>query len=269
MPNKVTDDQINLMVSQYQSGDTIDKVSKSLGVSTSTVIAHLESLGIPRRNRGRKPATLNHNKFDNLLDEEALYWAGFIAADGHINTKVKGTPRIEIGLGGIDIDHLGKFTEFLEAPGYKVHKYTRKSQNGGVSCCSVFIGSETITDRLTVLGVKGPELAKELSESRHFWRGLMDGDGSISKLIKYPSVTLSGRLYILDKYIEFLKTSLDIELNPYNNFSTTATKPTYRVGTTGKPAYRIVKFLYEDSLISLDRKKIRADEIIRKYSSHI
>lgn len=110
-------------------------------------------------------------------------------------------------------------------------------------------------------------IAPELAASRHFWRGLVDGDGSLGCYAKRPGSEPSAQFRLfgegraLSAFTEFLRedgsTGARLTVRPL--------KSIYTVGTTGWSAARIVELLYEDAPVALDRKAETASLIISKY----
>ena len=260
MVTTVTPEQIDTITHRYAEGETAQTISNIVGLSPTTVYKYLRMSGIPTRSRGRKGFPLNHNVFQDISKESAQYWAGFIAADGHINTKRRGNPSLDINISAVDMSHLEKFKVFIGTTQHKITAYTRTTNKSSIDVCSISIVSTEITQRLGDLGVKGPQIDDTLLGSRHFWRGVVDGDGYISKIKKYPVLTLAGRPHIIEPYKVFLEEKLGIGLS-IDTSDSTALRLTSAGGTTRK----IVDYLYTDSSVYLDRKKLRSDDILKYY----
>ena len=99
---------------------------------------------------------------------------------------------------------------------------------------------------------------KVLENSKDFWRGIIDGDGSLTTLDKTRSTNFqfaSGSKDEFKSYIKFLKKKnikrplVQIRKSKYS-------KPFYVVSITGVRARKIAKLLYEKSskTARLDRK---------------
>ena len=141
----------------------------------------------------------NHKAFDDK-DSSFMYWAGFIAADGCIVSKDK---RIEIGLHPKDADHLRVFS-------FIVHDSDRVRVNENYCCVSVH--SERIRTLFAGVNIT-PRKSLTFDphdscvDSTDFWRGMVDGDGSLSWKIlrKEKKLYLCGSLQTCIKFIEFAK----------------------------------------------------------------
>lgn len=253
----ITDKQEIELVNRYIAGESAVTISKDIGCSSATIYKYLRLSGVTPRTLEERKLPLNQEKFD-ILTPESLYWAGFMAADGSIYHQKGKVPYISLGLSTKDEDHVVKFKTFLES-GHKLSVSTSKNSFGEFSKCQFQVRSSILADRLTNLGVKGPILSKELIRSRDFWRGVVDGDGSVSKRIDKPLVELYGYKYILEPFVEFLRESLGIypKIHPRSSI--------YRVQIGGTPCARVLAELYSDADHYLDRKKERADAIIEHF----
>ncbi|NJP30536.1 hypothetical protein [Micromonospora thermarum] len=99
--------------------------------------------------------------------------------------------------------------------------------------------------------------------SRDFWRGVVDGDGSIgiyrrprSIAATMPQFRLVGQRRVLEAFLGFLRTRgiVGLSVRPH--------KSIFTVGTTCGPAERIVALLYADATVALSRKAETAERII-------
>lgn len=131
------------------------------------------------------------------------------------------------------------------------------------------VSSTRLADRLLELGRYEGPIDPELAGSRHFWRGVADGDGSLGCYRKRPGsepsaqFRLCGERRALLAFTDFLReegsTGANLTVRPH--------KSIYSVGTTGWSAARIVQLLYADAPVALDRKAEMARLIITKYRS--
>jgi DNA-binding transcriptional regulator WhiA len=130
---------------------------------------------------GPKVHTVNEAVFDTITEESA-YWLGFLMADGNINTGKTGNPRIALTLAERDREHLVKFRKFLNCSNQillKIVKVNEKTWNQ----YTLRFSSKNIADRLNEFGItKRKSLTAKsigLEDNKHFWRGVLDGDGYI------------------------------------------------------------------------------------------
>lgn len=115
-------------------------------------------------------------------DEE--YWAGFIHADGSISAE-RGVTRFAQK----DLEPVKALHQFLDLK-TKIYFSSRFSNFGLNEMHSISVSA--ITANLQALGVKGQPVPS-LYSSRHFWRGMIDGDGTVVlPSHRYPRVILCG-----------------------------------------------------------------------------
>ena len=222
-----------------------------------------------------KNPNLNYNFFKKR-SPESDYWIGFIGADGTIIDLSKDTNkklRLAISLGEKDKRHLYKIKKLLRGGSvtkfdysrynnkYKSKKIKRYIKHGLVY--KYQLDNTLICRDLVKFGVTPRKTFtfkphKVLENSKDFWRGIIDGDGSLTTLDKTRSTNLqfaSGSKNEFKSYIKFLKKKnikrplVQIRKSKYS-------KPFYVVSITGVRARKIAKLLYEKSskTARLDRK---------------
>lgn len=125
---------------------------------------------------------LNESFFEKVDSENKAYWLGFILTDGYIGTKRGKLSYLNIELQLSDSDHLDKFKKDIE---YEGPIYVDKKRNR----CRLIISSIKLVNDLGKLGIHNkksltaePIEFKDASLQKAFWRGCIDGDGTIFKL---------------------------------------------------------------------------------------
>jgi hypothetical protein len=104
---------------------------------------------------------------------------------------------------------------------------------------------------------EGP-IAPELATSRHFWRGVVDGDGSVFILkTGYSGISLVGSRRLLEAFLEFLR-----ECNLSGRMTVSPHKSIHEVSTAGHLAELIIDELYRNATTVLERKAAAAGPII-------
>ncbi|MFI2708629.1 hypothetical protein ACH495_00650 [Micromonospora sp. NPDC018662] len=101
--------------------------------------------------------------------------------------------------------------------------------------------------------------------SRDFWRGVVDGDGSLGiyqrpapSTASLAQLRVAGRRHLLEAFVGFLEREgiVGLSVRPHRSI--------FNVGTTCGPAERIAKLLYEDAVIALARKAEIAARMIAR-----
>lgn len=204
---------------------------------------------------------LNEVAFGDVTEESA-YWTGFLMADG---TMRKGRGRMAeliLCVGSIDIDHLNKLRAFLKTD----YPVTRNEKTGIVT---ISINSDRIAQDLARFGVlplkrdRGPVIG--LENNRHFWRGVVDGDGWVGTVTmkgkyKYFALHAAGPIQLMDQFSAFVREHAPACSARVLSFSNTDLL--FRVCLFGKHACRIIKLLYADSGVFLARKQAVALKVL-------
>lgn len=202
---------------------------------------------------------MDENFFDIIDTQEKAYWLGFNTADG----SIKDTGRhyqISIMLKKEDENHLLKFLRDLDS-NYKT-RYIRNYVY--IDICSKKMVKDLKKMGLYPNKVQTVEPCKKMPDhlERHYWRGLFDGDGWITKYRKPNGyvkweIGLSGNKSMLEGFRKFISKQVQ------SNASVRKKKTCYVIQYGGKWIPRgVAKVLYENATIYLSRKKVLADQLI-------
>lgn len=251
-PRRLTPEQREGVVRMYQKGATATEVAAAYGVSQPAVRYLLVTRGADIRT---PVYTLNEDVFDELTSE-ACYWAGFLFADGcvHYRDGYK-TPSISVGLAAVDRGHLVKLKDFLRSS-----NAVCDSSDGRVSQFS--IRSEKIARRLLDLGRYADEIEPGLTDSRHFWRGVVDGDGSVGIYHVPPSGRLRAQFQLVGREALMKEFAGFLADHRLGMLRVRPTKSIYKVCTTSNPASVIIRTLYSSATVALSRKAEAADRVM-------
>lgn len=243
-------------------------IASELGISYKGVQSTLARLKVKTRERSEalRRLSLNEDAFDELTPE-ALYWMGFLAADGNVSFQAKTSVKISLSIGAVDLEHMEKFKRFMGS-GHVITPYDHVQTSGSISKMTRFrfnsakVGNILISHGITDNKSKTIKVSDTLANSVDFWRGVVDGDGSLQDHFSRrfsPVISLvSGSLEFMQQYVSFVKGICATEKSAHKSKNSN----TYQLGFTGTYAYRIIRHLYEDSVQHLDRKKATADKIL-------
>jgi len=237
---------------RYVSGESLVSLYKETGIAKGTIKNICKSMGIPVRPPAEAQVRygINEAYFDSITEGSA-YWAGFIFADGHIRSKGSGQRGIKIGLSSKDTNHLEKFKDSLDFLGtIREYEPAAGCYPSAYKIVELVFTSDRIVSGLESLGMVGDRIPIEAIDSdRHFWRGMVDGDGSVGVSKGKPVITLCGKIGILEKFLKYL------------NDSGVATRRVpicrgqiHQLVFSGPIAGRIIGNLYSNNTIALDRK---------------
>jgi len=245
---KLTKQQVIELCDKYQSGYSTYKLAKIFNISNVAVSGLLKRRNIKMRNRSESMQHINLNEsiFDNITEESA-YWIGFLMADGCIYNRKNESSELSVVLSSKDYDHLIKFRSFLES------QHAIISINKGLSF-RFSVKSNKLAYSISKYGVLPKKSltasVSMLENDPHFWRGVIDGDGSLGKYKSGISIRLVGSKFLLEQFIDFIKLNI-----PECNVNVRPHKSIYCVSVCGKFAMPIMKILYDNSSVFLDRKK--------------
>lgn len=262
-PSMLTIDQAADIVSRYQAGERSRDIAVAFGVSSALIWETLRRSGVAARTPGAVARPLRHDALD-VLTPDAAYWCGFIFTDGTIVHR-RGQPEVAVVLQRRDRDHLVKLRDFLGS----THAITPVAPatvalNGGqgTGAFRYSVRSQRLADRLTALGRYGPAVNPALAASRDFWRGCIDGDGTVSISCGIPQVKLVGSRWLLRAFVDFLGpiSRRPLNVRPARNI--------YVVSTSYSTAEKVIERLYVGACTALDRKAAAASKILSKRIRH-
>lgn len=261
------------IVSRYESGETAKSIGESFGCGRLMVSNCLKSVGVEIRSpsvANRKYA-INHEAFSGIpdeLNEAQRYWIGFIMADGSICDTAKYTKYLSVVLSDSEFGHLGKLKEFLGYGG-PILFYENRGFGDGHKNCSLKVASKTICDSLANNGVNprktfNAAVPDHLKKCRHFWRGMIDGDGCLGRGKRQAFVSLCGSSFdIVDGFRTFCQSLCDTKSKVQKSNSGTYkyTKDHFRFYLASNNARKVISELYKDANHFLDRKMESAKSI--------
>ena len=172
------------IIRRYKDGDRLSDIASDYGVTPGLVCSFARGAGL-RRNaacprHGRRKHTVNDDYFSVVDSPEKAWLLGFICADGYICGS---SSALRIAVKATDREVLEHATRLMESS-YPIRDYHYGQGMRGMAS-SLQWSSRKMQADLATLGVgprksltlKAPELPEHLRG--HFWRGVIDGDGSI------------------------------------------------------------------------------------------
>lgn len=247
----ITDEQNELALRLCRDGKTIDEAAAEAGVSNRHVKKLLADTDIEMR-QGRPPEhDLNHAAFDQPTPE-ALYWYGFLLADGALHYDNYGSPILATGLSVKDRGHVEKLRAFLGST-HTIGINTAGEGTFGGDSSTFRVRSKQIAEALVKWGfttVKAERLPRGGAEnSRDFWRGMVDGDGSVGKPGGcYDYISLNGQHALMCEFRTYLNRN-NISCGNVNRKGVI-----WSVKAVRYQAIKAISLLYEGATVFLDRK---------------
>lgn len=204
----------------------------------------------------------DEKSFETLSDSSA-YWLGILFADGYINWETFAQPQLVFGLK--DKDHLEKYKSFLKSD-HTILKQTcrTKIKKDGTFPITwrINVNSRKMCEDIKKYGFEEENPCEMLMDNRHFWRGFIDGDGSLFEIKGKLYLSAVGKYEILEKFKLFVIARIK-NINPSINKH----KSIFDLGFGTWASRELAEILYKDSPEDhrLERKYI----IYKKYENEI
>lgn len=198
--------------------------------------------------------TRNIHVFDQLTDE-AAYWLGFLMADGSVAAPTKTRGGVLV-FALKDLQAVKGLRAFFESDAPIKKLDNTRAFEGDYTIYRFTLCSTPLVRRLIELGVtpnkthtaKAPEVLKM---NPHFWRGVVDGDGSVVINARGRRVVYLGGASktLIQQFRDFVKAHVDTRAE----LSQHAVNKHWRFQVTGKPAEKLCEVL--DGTPALKRYK--------------
>ena len=250
-------------VDKYKAGASSFLIANELRTWPTTVMQVLADAGVHVRtfSESQYIRRRREHPFFSILSPAARYWAGFIVADGSLN-KVRCC--IRIGLARRDREHLVAFLRDLQWTRSVVSDHWSFKNDKRFPSAFVEVTDHRLVGDLIALGVceakagRAP-VSRILSESRDFWRGVVDGDGALVLNKRRAVLSLVGTKRLMAQYRQFVQTIV-----PNCRVKLQRHRTIWAVQLSGRYAELTIRYLYENSDFALARKKDKADRIIAR-----
>lgn len=263
-PSPITPEQKLEVLRLYEEGYSRNALVERFNTSRGFMSYFLKDSGANFRDGKNANVVQLPNGVNPFAEAEnkpdAAYWTGFLMADGCISIeKRKRAPGIICQLQASDGPHLEKLSRFF---GWGNVVYGTKEEHG---FARISVYQQQIADTLVGYGVtprksKTATVCHSLAMNVHFWRGVIDGDGSLQFRVRgnyqAPILHLCGSQFLMRQYAEFVRFHSTAAANPF--FSSSV----WNVQISSQSAVYLVRLLYGVGGVSLDRKQAIADRIL-------
>lgn len=205
--------------------------------------------------------TFNRNALHTIQTEQDAYLLGFITADGYLCETHN---SVRIRLSERDVDILIKINEYMQSDvpiTQTPHSIT------GNYLCQLDFNDKGFLSNLKQYGLHQAKSLKEIFYQdipehlmRHYIRGLIDGDGYISKNTCH--IGICGSQDIVQNVAKHLQQVAGVPPEKQRNARQEKDTSLYRFELCGENARAAMRWLYEGSNIHLDRKYNLAKQYI-------
>jgi hypothetical protein len=240
---------------RYQAGESMKSLSEEFSHNIGSIKEWLIERRVHIRDMAtiKRTCTLRQNAFD-VITEESAYWIGFLMADGCV-AKPRKTFVVYLSLKERDSEHIKKFRDFLGSS----HKLSFQANNRGFSAkgdssmARIAVTSDRLAASLARYGVvpKKSRTAKVigLATNKHFWRGVVDGDGCLGTAKGSPVLELVGSQSIVNQFKEFVLLHC-----PNYEGTSRLSRSAWCLRLSTSSAMKMIEILYADCSIALERK---------------
>lgn len=246
------------LLADYLEGMSSKNLAKKYRTELKNIQCELSKMGYTYKDARLRYDGYNNQAFSDWSEEHAAYFYGFILGDGCLCSLRK---SIVIGINTKDIDILEKLKSYLGSR----NKISTRIVQGKHSVSQFSFSDKEIVNRLIANGLTSRKSTKEsipdnLQYNRHFWRGLIDADGSlvIKRSSKVFTLSLVGSKETAEKFKLFCDTVVGSEAKIRLH---SGSKNVYYCTVCGQKSRKIVSLLYKDSQVYLERKYQIADSI--------
>lgn len=244
-----------------EQGYTNKYIGELFGLTARQVSCRVKNWGLDYSNK----KSVNHSFF-STNNKAAYYWAGFLAADGYIETD---RSRVGLGLQISDIGHLEKFKSAL-ASEHDICEFMKGSaariRLNSEQIVSDLVNKFNITTRKTF--TYSMPYFEEDYLLLEFLRGYIEGDGHLEK-------TSSGRVCVhlcsanklfLEEFKSICEVLLDTYIKQQVNLNINKKGQVYTIRLNLDDSERLIVLLYKNSTEAtrLDRKYVVAKLILDK-----
>lgn len=241
---------------KFKEHKTPSKVSEATGYPRTCITRYAEKFNLYKKKYTRDKANyVDENYFEHIDSAEKAYFLGFIMADGNMyKSKQNDKCQFSIKIKNTDKNILLKFANAIGFNSEKIIE--RKEYRNGTEtwCAEMKIYNKVFCQHLINKGIVPRKTGKEFMPDmkaiykKDFIRGFIDGDGWIGK--SHPQVGYcSSSFELVSAITKYLRKELDIELGIQKQSGVYLCKTSSK-----KKVFRILKHLYYDNCISLDRK---------------
>jgi len=272
MPEKISRKTINAAITDYISSSmSVNACAKKHDIGATTLTRYLQKTDIDIRKHDLRKHSYNQRFFDKIDTEDKAYWLGFITADGCI---VNNGTALEITLGSVDRSHLVKFLDSIEGDCDMLKDRVQKCKDKEHSAARVTVCSVDMVDDLKRQGIfqrKSGSLAfPDLTDAmlRYYLRGYFDGNGSISTNGKCRNGSPKYALNIVapGQFLEdFMFHMIPYGITRVSLQDKGAVKSWNKTGIN--QISTVLRYLYDDATVYLDRKHQLKNEICRPAST--
>jgi len=203
---------------------------------------------------------LSEEAFD-VVTPESAYWLGFLMADGAIHAAAKES-AVSLVLSRRDREHVEAFLRFMGDDGRQITD-TDSNNASGVKLRSKRLVSVLESYGVTARKSLTARALRGLDGSAHFWRGVVDGDGSFGVSKNSPYLSQAGSGALIEQFRRFVAKYVDADYVTRSH----EVGNIYVCNLFGRVAVAYLKLLYApgQEVVALPRKHEAALRICARF----
>lgn len=249
----------------YSEGVSSNAIGAQLNLDPTTILNILKRHETQRRNasESHRKHTVIHRCFENVSTELGAYLIGFIAADGCVRNH---PPKVMLSVAAVDEEVVRWFRSYAGST-QKISTHKGSGHNPNCTMAMVSIVSAQIVHDLKGKGIHQNKtftcqpwrnVPKNLE--RHYWRGAIDGDGTVwigaKRSRMFGTIEFAGTLAMVSGLRDAARreTGHTMRIRQDRNI--------WRASASWSAGHDIVKWLYSDVQYALTRKLFIANGII-------
>lgn len=245
--------QIKSLIERYVARESVPSICEDLPCSYDTAFYILRKNGVEIRSKEDIKFyygyTINETAFEDIQEERAAYFYGWLLTDGCLTRK-----SVSLELCSVDEEILLELKSYLKSSNTIRRRSRLDKRTSNTYHQSSFSFSHTpIRERLVALGLSERKSLKEkcpeaLKSNRHFWRGVIEGDGHLAK--DGRGLELCGGIELLEAFACFCK---EIDPEARTSFSKNGKMDVVRL-VGRQSSSKILSNLYDGCSVKLSRK---------------
>ena len=211
---KVLPEHVPVLISRYSRGESARKICLDMPFAEDVALKVLRDFGVPiktrKQNRFSMGFSINEEAFSDTEEPECAYFYGWLLTDGCLR-ETKYAHQISIQVQSGDYKVLESLQNYLGLEDrLKYRDRTDKSTGKVRSSCTIAFQYEPITLRLMGYGLSPRKSTheycpEEFLYNSHFWRGVLEGDGYLSKLGSCTKMQICGSEVICRQWFDYCK----------------------------------------------------------------
>lgn len=271
---KIADAYLAKIVKEHINGKLMKDIEKEYNISHSTIYRYMKKHNIIFKNEHGRKNKFNQDYFETIDTEHKAYWLGFIYADGSVSNTGSGntkTNRLTINISNKDIELLEAFCDDINISRDIIYTYEPKGTYSTNLMSKIYINSIKLCSDLAKLGVHPnktgslsslPNISEEYIP--HFIRGFFDGDGWCTCSDKTSNLGFVGDYDFLSEINNVLKNKANTSNRVLKDEPRREYQIFYLRYSSLKDYKLLYKYLYSDSTIYLNRKRLKVETLSKR-----